>query len=49
MSKALFAKDFGKEYEYEKAKREERKRDRSLRDTRKSRKGLWTSTPSSED
>ena len=41
MSKNVFAKDFGKEYAYEKAKREERKRDRSLRDTRKSRKNIW--------
>lgn len=42
------ADEFGKDYEYEKAKRDERKQTRRSRDQRKGRKGQWEAKPADE-
>jgi hypothetical protein len=42
------ADEFGKDYEYEKAKRDERKQTRRTRDQRKGRKGQWEAKPADE-
>lgn len=39
------ASEFGKGYEYEKAKREERKQDRKSRDRRKNGRSVWEAKP----
>lgn len=39
------ADDFGRNWEYEKAKREQRKEDRKSRDRRKSGRGVWEAKP----
>lgn len=42
------AEEFGKSWEYDKAKREERKQDRKTRDQRRGRKGQWEAKPADE-
>jgi hypothetical protein len=42
------AEEFGKGWEYEKAKRDQRKQDRNSRDQRKGRKGQWEPIPADE-
>ncbi|QNO00711.1 hypothetical protein QGX17_gp072 [Pseudomonas phage phiPsa381] len=42
------AEEFGKGYEYEKAKREERKQTRNTRDRRRSGRGVWEAKPADE-
>lgn len=37
--------EFGKDYQYEKAKREQRKEDRKSRDRRKNGRGIWEAKP----
>lgn len=44
MSKTIFAKAYDKEFQYEDAKRKQRKEDRQFRDQRKSRKSAWSNT-----
>ena len=39
--RTMQADEFGKPWEYDKAKREERTKSRSTRDKRKGRKGIW--------
>lgn len=39
------AEEFGKDYQYEKAKRDQRKQDRKSRDRRKSGRGVWEAKP----
>lgn len=46
--KQMKAEEFGNSWEYDKAKREQRKRDRSSRDQRKGRKGQWEAKGSDE-
>lgn len=42
------AEEFGNSWEYDKAKREERKQTRKSRDQRKGRKGVWEAKPADE-
>lgn len=41
MSKSIFAKQFDNDYEYEAAKRQQRKADRQKRDIRKTKRDNW--------
>lgn len=43
--KAMKAEEFGNSWEYDKAKREQRKEDRKSRDRRKSGRGVWEAKP----
>jgi hypothetical protein len=42
------AEEFGKGYEYDQAKREERKKTRKSRDRRRSGRGVWEAKPADE-
>lgn len=43
--KAMKVEEFAKDYQYEKAKREQRKEDRKTRDRRKGGRGVWEAKP----
>jgi hypothetical protein len=43
--KSFKVEEFGNAWEYNKAKREERKQDRKTRDRRKSGRGVWEAKP----
>lgn len=43
--RAMKAEEFGNSWEYDKAKREERKQDRKSRERRKSGRGVWEAKP----
>jgi hypothetical protein len=44
----MSAEEFGKDYEYEKAKRKQRKEDRNTRDKRRSGRDRWEAKPADE-
>jgi hypothetical protein len=42
------AEEYNKDYEYDKAKREERKKTRNTRERRRSGRGIWEAKPADE-
>lgn len=46
--KAMKAEEFGQDWQYEKAKRQERKQDRKSRDRRRGGRGIWEAKPADE-
>lgn len=47
--KEMKVEEFGKSWEYEKAKRDQRKQDRKSRDRRKSGRSVWEAKPADID
>lgn len=43
--KSMNAEEFAKDYQYDKAKRDQRKEDRKSRDRRKSGRSIWEAKP----
>lgn len=46
--KVMKVEEFGNSWEYDKAKREERKKTKGKRDQKRTRKGVWEAKPADE-